>query len=1074
MSRPSSRNHHSDKPSHSRSNSRRSSVTNSQQPHIPPDPYSFCNSFWGEYGYDALQNKNRHSSKLLEELRLWYKERAAIEEDYAKRLTKLTKNPLFEFHSSSNNSTNNELEVGGIRRALETVRDTTRQSAHSHLELAGTIRTALEKKLAEFVTRREGLKKNPQAAIERLHKKKSELVELTEKSRKKYEANAIAVNGLSAQTHLVQGRDYDKVTAKLEKAQQNVQMDEREYRSHVKNLKETTAEWNMQWKGYCDLVQDLEEERIDFIRTSFWDYANGVSTICVVDDEQCEIIRKALERCDTAQDVAEFVRQARTGSDIYVAPEYVNYARGEQTPYSRAPAVQANFVRSSIRNPRAAPSTTNIQDLAHAIRSGPSSPTDPILPPPTASRSTSKAAVKRGGAIADAVAANSFTNGDPNPGLVPRASISRSSMGASISRAASPAEAMAQVVGSSTSDSLNSRLSTQSNLHQSTATAPSVPPPQQHFPSNHAPSQPTNPRQHHEPNIPKQEPTGPPPPPASAKPANRYAPGYANKEPAHPANGLPAPSNRPASRASTNGGIQPPSVPAENGQVDPLVAALEKLRSTPSISSFRRSPAPSATPARARPNDEHDGRRSTLNQPSLNGQHNRASSPAPSARRSTLDQPFSSSSHDPYKRSHSPAVSTRRSTLNEPQSGNMYQRASSPGARRMTLEQPGSYDPYKRSSSPAVSGSMMKPPNDMRSNGGRSPSPQPHGGYNRGGAPSPAPSSTGMSYQHQPTQASHPTAQQQHPARQQSYGHPTSRSMPMGVALDARGGVVEQAGGGEPPKASHQHSHSQSSSMAMISSPTSYSGSTSQTPFRVSQPHAHNPPVHSQPPTGYGAPRPPQHYGYAGQQPPTAQQPPPQSTTPAPPASAYQQQAQQPAAGPPPPQYSMPPSQSQQPFGAQQHSYYNAPQPPASPQPLQANQPIHRTSSVYSQPGHPPPQQQQPQQQQQQPYYQQPSQQQQQQQPQPHAQQPAQNPSPTGNYTDSGQPILFYVRALYDYAATMPEEFSFQANDVIAITQTDPDGWWQGELVDEFKRNLNARNGHRGNVLPSNFVEPLH
>lgn len=110
---------------------------------------------------------------------------------------------------------------------------------------------------------------------------------LKKKSRKKYEANAIAVNGLSAQTHLVQGRDYDKVTAKLEKAQQNVLMDEREYRSHVKNLKETTAEWNMQWKGYCDLVQDLEEERIDFMRTSFWDYANGVSTICVVDDEVC-------------------------------------------------------------------------------------------------------------------------------------------------------------------------------------------------------------------------------------------------------------------------------------------------------------------------------------------------------------------------------------------------------------------------------------------------------------------------------------------------------------------------------------------------------------------------------------------------------------------------------------------------------------------------------------------------------------------------------------------------------------------------------------------------------------------
>jgi hypothetical protein len=160
MSRPSSRNANQ-QPTHSRSNSRRSSVVASSTHGLngqPPDPYSFCNSFWGEYGYEVLQNKNRQSSKLLDDLRAWYKERAAIEEEYAKRLTKLTKSPLLELQH--HHSSNHDLEVGGIKRALETVRDTTRQSAHSHLELAGTIRSALEKKLAEFVTRRDTLKKN--------------------------------------------------------------------------------------------------------------------------------------------------------------------------------------------------------------------------------------------------------------------------------------------------------------------------------------------------------------------------------------------------------------------------------------------------------------------------------------------------------------------------------------------------------------------------------------------------------------------------------------------------------------------------------------------------------------------------------------------------------------------------------------------------------------------------------------------------------------------------------------------------------------------------------------------------
>lgn len=156
MSRPASRN--TEHPNtHSRSASRRSSThqaaPNGPNPHAPqPDPLAFCNAFWGDAGYDALQAKTRHSSKMLDDLRAWYKERAAIEDDYAKRLAKLTKSPLLD--------STVETELGGLKRALEVVRDTTRQSAHSHAELAGTVRTALERKVVDFIVRRDGLRKN--------------------------------------------------------------------------------------------------------------------------------------------------------------------------------------------------------------------------------------------------------------------------------------------------------------------------------------------------------------------------------------------------------------------------------------------------------------------------------------------------------------------------------------------------------------------------------------------------------------------------------------------------------------------------------------------------------------------------------------------------------------------------------------------------------------------------------------------------------------------------------------------------------------------------------------------------
>ncbi|KAK0448916.1 uncharacterized protein EV420DRAFT_1647194 [Desarmillaria tabescens] len=70
-------------------------------------------------------------------------------------------------------------------------------------------------------------------------------------------------------------------------------------------------------------------------------------------------------------------------------------------------------------------------------------------------------------------------------------------------------------------------------------------------------------------------------------------------------------------------------------------------------------------------------------------------------------------------------------------------------------------------------------------------------------------------------------------------------------------------------------------------------------------------------------------------------------------------------------------------------------------------------------------------------------------------------PSPPPN---EGVGILFYVKALYDYTATIDEEFDFQAGDVIAVTATPDDGWWSGELLDE------ARREEGRHIFPSNFV----
>jgi hypothetical protein len=101
---------------------------------------------------------------------------------------------------------------------------------------------------------------------------------------------------------------------------------------------------------------------------------------------------------------------------------------------------------------------------------------------------------------------------------------------------------------------------------------------------------------------------------------------------------------------------------------------------------------------------------------------------------------------------------------------------------------------------------------------------------------------------------------------------------------------------------------------------------------------------------------------------------------------------------------------------------------------------------------------------------------------------PSSSVPPTGHFLEDGTGVLFYglslyfffftgwlqvsanlnnfatVKALYDYTATIDEEFDFQTGDIIAVTATPEDGWWSGVLLDDARRIPGKH------LFPSNFV----
>jgi hypothetical protein len=153
------------------------------------------------------------------------------------------------------------------------------------LQLAQQIRNELEISATNFVARQAQHRKTHLAAIEKHFKTKQAQEAHVNKAREKYEQDCLRINAYTAQSTLVQGKDLERISVKLERAQQTVHASEREYANFARNLQENIAKWEQDWRQFCDSCQDLEDDRMDFTKDNVWIYANAVSIVCVSDDE---------------------------------------------------------------------------------------------------------------------------------------------------------------------------------------------------------------------------------------------------------------------------------------------------------------------------------------------------------------------------------------------------------------------------------------------------------------------------------------------------------------------------------------------------------------------------------------------------------------------------------------------------------------------------------------------------------------------------------------------------------------------------------------------------------------------
>jgi hypothetical protein len=306
-------------------------------------------------------------------------------------------------------------EMGSLKNSLDVVRGEVESMAKQHQGIAAQMKSELEEPLAAFAGGMKERRKIVQNGIEKLLKVKIQQTQMVNKvsfavlgaqsmkspsdhaqTRDRYEQECLKIKGYLAQGHMVMGQEERKNKAKLEKTQISVATSNTDYETAVKALEETTVRWNREWKAAADKFQDLEEERLDFTKSSLWTFANVASTVCVSDDAACEKIRLSLEKLEVEKDIVTFIKERGTGQEIPDPPKYINFCRGDvdsqseasedesysvaQFPRSINPAFRSSSPQPSTYDSHHDPTSALARDLGHGDPSTPPSREQTMTP----------------------------------------------------------------------------------------------------------------------------------------------------------------------------------------------------------------------------------------------------------------------------------------------------------------------------------------------------------------------------------------------------------------------------------------------------------------------------------------------------------------------------------------------------------------------------------------------------------------------------------------------------------------------------------------------------------------------